>query len=230
MSVLNGRRAVLFDMDGVLVDSYEPHWRSWAESCAGRGLLITREHYAELFGQSFRAFADALSDRPLNEAELREWYAEKEGRYRQIVEADFPEMPGASELIRSLHAAGYAMGVASSGPRENVDSLLRLLPAAGLLSAAISADDVRRPKPDPEPFLACAARLGVAPAACVVIEDSIHGLTGARAAGMKSVGVTGTSPADELASYADLVVNSLRELSPAGLGGLLSGARAGEAA
>ncbi len=218
----NGRKAVLFDMDGVLVDSYEPHWVSWVESCAARGIAITPRQYDGLFGQSFRSFADALSTRPLSEAELGAWCHEKETRYRQAIEADFPAMAGASKLIRDLHAAGYAMGIASSGPRENVDCVLRLLPAAELFTATVSADDVRHAKPHPDVFLACATRLGVAPAACVVIEDSLHGLHAARAAGMQSVALVGTSQAEELADHADLVVDALRELTPAVMDALLA--------
>jgi len=121
-------------------------------------------------------------------------------------------MPGASDLLRDLHAAGYRLGVASAGPRANADCLLRRLSGAEFVSATVSADETRFTKPHPEPFLACARALGVAPGACVVVEDSVHGLKGAKAAGMGAVGLVGTSPAAALRAHADLVVNSLTEI------------------
>ncbi|MEK6754972.1 MAG: HAD family phosphatase [Bacteroidota bacterium] len=204
--------AVIFDMDGVLVDSYEPHYISWVDTCRTRGFPITREVFAGLFGRSFRAFAEALSTRPLTEIEIQEWYDEKEGRYREIIESDFPEIDGASDLIKTLHDAGFLVGVASSGPRGNVECLLKHLPFAEHIGATVSADEVTRTKPHPEPFLTCAAKLGVIPGNCAIVEDSVYGLQAGHAAGMATIALAGTSPETELAKQADLVVHSLREL------------------
>lgn len=204
--------AVIFDMDGVLVDSYEPHYISWADTCNIRGFPVTRENFARLFGRSFRAFAEALSTRPLTETEIQEWYEQKELRYREIIEQDFPEIDGAGDLIKSLHDSGFAIGVASSGPRGNVDCLLKHLTNAHCISATISADEVKFTKPHPDPFLRCASKLSVPPGNCTIIEDSIYGLQAGRTAGMATIALTGTSEEAELAKQADLVVHSLREL------------------
>ena len=199
-------------MDGVLVDSYEPHYISWADTCNIRGFPVTRENFARLFGRSFRAFADALSPRPLTETELLEWYDQKETRYREIIEKNFPEIDGAGDLIQNLHSAGFKIGVASSGPRGNVDCLLRHLTNSEYISATISADETTHTKPHPDPFLRCAAKLGVNPANCTIIEDSLYGLQAGRTAGMATIALIGTSSEKELAVYADLVVKSLRNL------------------
>ena len=206
--------AVIFDMDGVLVDSYEPHYISWADTCRIRDFPVTRENFARLFGRSFRAFAEALSTRPLTETEIQEWYEQKELRYREIIEQDFPEIDGAGELIKSLHDSGFAIGVASSGPRGNVDCLLKHLTNAHCISATISADEAKFTKPHPDPFLRCASKLGVQSGNCTIIEDSIYGLQAGRTAGMATVALTGTTTENELSKYADLVVNSLRQLQP----------------
>lgn len=208
------RHAVIFDMDGVLLDSYHAHWLSWVKSCADRGISITPEQYKGLFGRSFRAFADALSPRPLSDGDIHAWYDDKERQYREIITRDFPAMPGASDLIQALHAAGFLLGVGSSGPRGNVDCMLRHLPGAERFKATVSANETRNCKPHPEPFLTCAAALGVEPSCCVVIEDSTHGLKAARAAGMGAVGITGTCSEAELCAQADLVVTALSELTP----------------
>ena len=205
--------AVIFDMDGVLVDSYEPHYVSWADTCTIRGFPVTRDNFARLFGRSFREFAVALSPRPLSETEMQEWYDQKELRYREIIEQDFPEIDGAGDLIKNLHDAGFSIGVASSGPRGNVDCLLKHLTNARHISATISADETTHTKPHPAPFLRCAEKLGVKPGNCAIIEDSVYGLQAGRAAGMATIAITGTSPKQALAPYADLVIDSLRQLN-----------------
>jgi len=209
------KRGILFDMDGVLIDSYRAHWLSWVDTCGRRGIPITKDLYAMLFGRPFRGFVEALCDAPLSEEDFTTWYRDKELVYREIIESDFPEVPGASELIHALDAEGYRIGIATSGPRENVNCLLRLLPGAHLVKATVSADEVERNKPHPDVFLACARELGVPPEACVVIEDSIHGLAGARAAGMGTIALTGTCAAEQLHGQADLVVDCLTKLAPA---------------
>lgn len=215
--------AIIFDMDGVLVDSYRPHWRSWQATCATRSLPITEAAYAGLFGRSFRSFVEALCPRPLTEAEIQAWYDEKEELYRDIIERDFPAMDGATDLLGRLAAAGFALAIGSSGPRGNVDCLLRHLPGAAAFAATVSGDDCRHAKPDPEVFLLAARHLGVAPRDCAVIEDSLHGLEAARRAGMASIALTGTCTAEVLSPHADLVVTSLRDLTPPRITALIAG-------
>ena len=214
--------AAIFDMDGVLVDSYRPHWESWRITCAARGLPITEAVYAGLFGRSFRSFVEALCPRPLTEAEIQAWYDEKEELYRDIIERDFPAMDGASDLLAALRQAGFALAIGSSGPRGNVDCLLRHLPGADAFATTASGDDCRNAKPDPEVFLLAARRLGVPPRACVVIEDSLHGLEAARRAGMAAIALTGTCTVAELTPHADLVVTSLRDLTPPRIAALIA--------
>ena len=207
--------AVLFDMDGVLLDSYHAHWLSWRDSCVRRGIEITETQYAGLFGQSFRSFTEALHPAPLTAAQIAAWHAEKEGGYREIIRRDMPLMPGARDVIRQLDEAGFRLGIASSGPRENVDCLLEHLNGDGRIRASRSAGDVARCKPHPDVFLACAEALETPPRHCLVVEDSIHGLQGARAAGMATVALTGTATADALAPFADAVIDALTALTPA---------------
>jgi len=215
MKAKKDKFAVIFDMDGVLVDSYEPHYLSWVKTCKARGIPFSRRSFKKLFGRPFKFFAKTLSPGPLTETEIEEWYRDKETLYREIIESDFPEIDGAGDLIKDLHDAGIVIGVASSGPRENVEHLLRRLTHAKCVSAWVSAHETSRHKPHPEPFHKCAKKLGVSPARCIVIEDSIHGLQAGRSAGMATIALAGTSSAGQLADFADLVVTSLRQLNAA---------------
>ena len=126
-------------------------------------------------------------------------------------------MDGAGELLHTLHEAGFAMAIGSSGPAENIELARRCLSGCELIRATVNGMEVTHGKPDPEVFLTAARKLGVAPARCVVVEDAPAGLEAARRAGMAAVAITGTAPRAKLALRAHLVVDSLRELTPARL-------------
>jgi HAD superfamily hydrolase (TIGR01509 family) len=203
----------IFDMDGVLIDSLDAHWQSWDITCKSRNISLSRERYEQLFGSSFSHFAAFLAP-DMTPEERQLWYEDKEKTYRQAISQHFPEMPGASALIEKLKADGFRLGVASSGPRGNVNLLLEKLQAGHLIEASCSATEVEHGKPNPDVFLKCAALLGVHPNTCIVIEDSIPGLQAAKAAGMLSVALVGTRKHAELVGEADHVVEHLDHITP----------------
>ena len=137
----------------------------------------------------------------------------KEALYREIIARDFPVMAGAPELVRSLQVAGFKLALGSSGPPANVAVAIEGLGLGECFSVIVTGDEVTRGKPDPQVFLVAAEKLGVAPGNCAVIEDAPAGIEAASRAGMASVALTGTAPADRLAT-ADLVVRRLDELTP----------------
>ena len=132
-------------------------------------------------------------------------------------------MPGVGELLNSLAADGIAMAVGSSGPTENVALVVEKLGAGELLGALITANDVTRGKPNPQVFLLAAERLRIAPERCIVVEDAQAGVAAARAAGMYCVGIASTGRTREELADADLVIDSLGELTPEVFRGLANG-------
>lgn len=134
--------AVIFDMDGVLVDSKPAHFASWQASAAARGHRIDRARYDRLFGHGYRVFIRELAGEAIDEAAAVAWYHDKERRYRELVRTDPPVMPGAEDLIRALDLAGYALGIGSAGPRGNVDLVRTSLRVGDRFRACLSADDV----------------------------------------------------------------------------------------
>ena len=204
--------AVIFDIDGVLVDSYRAHFESWRRLAAERGLEVTEAMFAACFGRTSRDIIRGWWGDAVGDAEARALDERKEALYRDIVRADFPAMDGAVELIESLHAGGFKLAVGSSGPPANVDLVLAKLNRDGRFSAKVTGEDVTRGKPDPQVFLVAAKRLGVPPGSCAVVEDAKAGVAAANAAGMASIGLTGTTDRAGLA-HAKLVVASLRELT-----------------
>jgi beta-phosphoglucomutase len=205
--------AVIFDMDGVLVDSYAPHFESWRRLYGELGIEYSEAAFAADFGQTSRDILRRRLLGELTEARFREIDDRKESYYRDIIREHFPAMDGADELVQALAAGGFRMAVGSSGPPENVQLAIQKLPSGRLIAATVTGADVTRGKPDPQVFLMAAERLGVPPKSCAVIEDAIHGVEAAKRAGMTAIALTGTSTRAELTA-ADLVVDSLRELSP----------------
>jgi HAD superfamily hydrolase (TIGR01509 family) len=204
-------RAVIFDVDGVLVDSYDAHMRSWLLMGREHGLTITEEQFASTFGQTSREIIARFWGSDLSREDAEALDARKEAIYRDLIRERFPAMDGSVELIDALADAGFRLAVGSSGPPENVELTLDCLGRASRFNAVVTGRDVTRGKPDPQVFQIAAERLGLPPARCIVVEDAPVGITAARAAGMASVALVGTVAADRLGE-ADLVVRSLREL------------------
>ena len=207
-------KAVIFDMDGVLVDSYRAHYDSWRLLGETHGLTMTEAEFSATFGRTSADIIRNLWGNAVDEADIPAWDDEKEALYRDELRKDFPAMAGAPELIGALAAAGIKMAIGSSGPPENVQLVLDCLPGAEAVEATVTGQDVTRGKPDPEVFLIAAEKLGVAPGDCAVIEDAPAGVQAARRAGMTAIALTGTADRDTLAADAHIVVESLTELSP----------------
>lgn len=207
------RTAVIFDVDGVLIDSYQAHFKSWLQMFGEHGESFTEEQFRKTFGRTSRDIIAALHGNDLTIAEMDAWDDRKEALYREIIRQEFPANDGAGELLDALHSAGFQLAVGSSGPPENIALTLECLGRAPMFGAVVTRVDVTRGKPDPQVFQIAGERLGVTSEQCVVVEDAPAGIEAANRAGMASVALTGTATRGEL-SQARLVVDSLRELTP----------------
>ena len=207
------RWAVVFDLDGVLVDSYEPHRWSRDRLAVETGVHFTDADFVASFGQTSRDVIARHWHAAVGSDRNRQLDDRKEALYRERLRMAFPAVDGACELIDALRTLRVSLGVGSSAPPENVALTLELLGRRDAFAAVVTGRDVERGKPDPAIYDACSARLGVVPARCVVGEDAPVGVAAARAAGMRCVALVGTTDATALRD-ADLVVASLRQLSP----------------
>lgn len=210
---------VIFDMDGVLINSYRAHFEAWQKILPGLGLGMTESQFAPLFGRTNPDILLALFPAlPLERHPVID--KGKEALFREILLEDFPEMDGADELIAALDRAGAALAIGSSAPPENVQVTLDKLSVGEKFQATTNGSEITRGKPDPEVFVKTATKLNLPPSRCVVIEDAPVGVAAAKAAGCAAIALTGTAPRPKLAQ-ADLIVDSLRELTPEIIRGLL---------
>jgi len=195
-------KAILFDLDGVLVDSAECVERTWSEWSARRGVDL-RQVLEIAHGRRTIETLRAVAPHLATDAEVREL----EGRAATIVEG-LREIPGARELLRGLPADAWA--VVTSGTLAVADFRLRHL-GLPVPTVLITADDITRGKPDPEGYLQAAARLARESRDCVVIEDAPAGIEAAHAGGMRAIGIASTYPRDSL-NHADCVVGRLQDI------------------
>jgi beta-phosphoglucomutase len=203
-------RAVLWDLDGTLADSADRHWRAWRDALAARNRTLTYDQFRAAFGQRNASFLRAWLGDGLSDEDVARFGDEKEAEYRRQIEADGLEpLPGAVAWATRLHVDGWRQAVASSAPRANVETMLRVLGLAAAFDTIVGAEDVSEGKPAPDVFLTAARRLGVPADRCLVVEDAAVGVEAARRAGMRSIGVSRTERLD-----ADVAVASLDELDP----------------
>jgi beta-phosphoglucomutase len=216
--------AVIFDVDGVLVDSYRAHFRSWRDVAVEAGVEMTEAEFATTFGRRSRDIIRHFFGPTVTGPAVAEMDDRKEARFRELIADEFPAMDGAVELIRDLQSAGFRLALGSSGPPANVELVLARLGMPLAFSAVVTCVDVTRGKPDPQVFQVAAERLGADAARCAVIEDAPTGIAAAHAAGMTSIALlsTGRRESDFADTAPDLVVHSLRELSAARISGLLA--------
>jgi beta-phosphoglucomutase len=214
---------VIFDVDGVLVDSYQAHFEGWLRAGKTWGFTITEEQFARTFGRTSReVIVDTFRMTWLTDDQIKQLDEQKEAIYREIVAESFPAMDGASDLLDSLTAAGFKLAIGSSGPPPNVAVVIDQLQRRQLFGRIVTGADVVRGKPDPQVFQLGADGLGIPSRNCVVIEDAAAGIAAAHNAGMKAVGFVSTGRTAEELVEADRIVHSLRELSPENLAELIT--------
>jgi len=203
---MSAPRAVLWDMDGTLIDSQRFHWISWRDTMANEGIAITRGQFLSSFGQRDDSIIPAWLGPGAPPERVERIANAKEELYRQLIRKNgISPLPGVARWLRRLQGEGWLQAIASAAPRANIDAVLEALSATHIFQGIVSAEDVHRGKPDPEVYVAAAARIEVSPHRCVVVEDAAAGVEGAHRAGMHSIGVSRNGKQ----LPADIVVKSL---------------------
>jgi beta-phosphoglucomutase len=206
---------VIFDMDGVLVDSGPAHHQSWQQVARRHGINVTAERFQQTFGRPSRDIIRILWGENVSDDQIRRIDGQKEAAYRELIRDRVPLMPGCRELLERLRKAGFHLAVATSGPPENLDLVISDGLIANFFAAEVHGFEIAVGKPAPDCFLLAADRLQLPPASCVVIEDAPVGIQAALAAHMKPIALAGTHPPEVLKEAgAACVVHHLDEITP----------------
>jgi len=204
---------VIFDLDGVIVDTAKYHFIAWRETARKLDFDFTEEHNEQLKGVSRVKSLDLilnLAGKKITESEKEVYLVEKNEHYLSLISEMGKEeiLPGMAEFLDYLKSKGIPFSLGSAS--KNAKLILKSLDLLDLFDAIVDGNDVSKAKPDPEVFLIAADKISVAPEHCVVIEDAIAGVEAANAAGMMSIGIGDR----EHLSHADYVLSSTSELTP----------------
>jgi HAD superfamily hydrolase (TIGR01509 family) len=206
-------RALIFDFDGLILETEEPIYRSWKEVYEASGVALPFELWMKTVGSSNQAFHPQLYlEERLGVPLPQDVLDRRIARRVELVLAE-PLRPGVADLAKAARAAGMKVGVASSSSRDWVKGHLERLGIAELFDCLRARDDVEHVKPDPDLYLASLDCLGVAAAEAVAIEDSPNGLIAAKRAGLRCVAVPNRITAGLDLSQADLRLTSLAEMA-----------------
>lgn len=212
--------AVLWDMDGVIVDTYEGHFQAWRQCFAEVGQPYDEEMFRKTFGMNNRLILTTVFGRELDEEFIQRVSERKEMLFRKGIKGKVQALPGVKDWLEKFKKMGVKQAVASSAPQANIDALITELDIRDYFQAE-AAGATLKGKPDPAVFLLAASLLHVDPVDCLVIEDSIAGVEAAKRAGCRCLAVLTTNKAAELGK-ADLVIEDLTSFSQEALDNLFS--------
>jgi beta-phosphoglucomutase len=202
--------AIIWDLDGVLIDSADYHFRAWREIMRDECKRdFSMDEFKRTFGMRNLEMLRNVFGEGINLDQVDHLSNVKEARYRELVRTEgLTLLPGVESWLSGAQSAGWRQAVASSAPRANVDAVMDASHIHKYFDAMIAAEDVSRGKPDPEVYLQAANRLGIGPARCIVIEDAPAGVQGAHQGGMHCIGVLTSHPSLQ----ADIVAQTLADI------------------
>jgi beta-phosphoglucomutase len=207
-------QAILFDMDGVLIDSERLHMLADAETFVRHGLSVPEGAWAEIFGMKSEDGLRMMLERYGAGAEDLALFArEKRERYLELAKSELALVPNVRDFVTACRDRSLKTAVVTSGKSRHQIPILERFDMLDLFDTIVTGDEVVNGKPDPEPYLLAASRLGVDSRVCLVVEDANSGIRSAKAAGCLAVGITTILSKETLVSAgADLVVDGFHEL------------------
>lgn len=201
-------KAVIFDLDGVLIDTMPAHLKAEQLTLERFGITVDVEELREYTGQSVGHKFQRMIERYGSHHTAEDVLAEHFTSGYEYINANMTQILGAVDLVHTINGYDLPLAVASGSPMQHIDNVVSRLKVGSLFPVRVSADTIQPGKPDPAIFLEAARQLGVPPEYCLVIEDSENGVLAAKRAGMKCVGYQNPSSPHEDLSQADIVIES----------------------
>lgn len=210
-------RTVIFDMDGVLVDTEPLHHDAFFSHFAELGIQVSEEKYATFLGASTRNVYQQLKEKYNLPQDVEELMSRKRDFFGKTFDESttLELLPGVRDLVVALHEQGIPLALASSASKETISRVFKRFNLYPYFQHLVSGEDFEKSKPNPAIFLHAAELVGTPPAECVVIEDAANGVAAAKAAGMYCIGYQSEHSNGQDLSRADLIVSDLRELTAA---------------
>lgn len=206
-------KCAIFDLDGVVADTFKLHRQSWNEICARFGYSLGDDEFKKIvFGRRGEESAKILFNGKITDEEARNIGIEVDRIFRKIAVGELKAVDGVIEFIKTLKENNVKIALATSAPDENVELIFNELNLQGLFDVVVTSKDVKYGKPAPDIFILAGEKLGCRARECIVFEDSIVGLISAKNAGMFAIGVETTLDKDELINYADLSIKNFVEI------------------
>ncbi len=205
-------KAIIFDMDGVIIDSEPLHLELERELLEELGGKITPEEHQKFVGTTDYYMWSTFKNKFNIKNSIEEMIAIKKERFLQNIHK-INLVDNFEEFMLTVHKEGYLLGLASSNNRKTVDSIIKKFNLDKYFEFIISGEEVSKGKPNPEIFLTAANKMNVKPHECLVIEDATNGVKAAKSAGMKCIGLKNPNSGDQDLSQADLIVDNFSELT-----------------
>lgn len=204
-------KAVIFDMDGVLVETEPFHTRAVKEILEEAGIDISEDEILEYVGLAYPEKLKIIFSKKSTDRDIPELLKKIHQRYRDLIKGKVKLMEGALELIEKFSNNGFKIALVTASNDSQTSIVLSNTDMKKYFDIVVTSNDVKNKKPDPECYLLASKKLEIKPDQCLVIEDSVYGVTAAKKAGMKCIALTSTTDRNKLKD-ADLIVDSLNEI------------------
>ncbi len=209
LSTMNAK-AVLFDLDGTLIDNNSYHLKTWKIYLEKIGIDISEEVYRKnINGRTNKDALEYIYNKKMTDDEAMVYAMEKEALYRDIYTSEIKPVDGLIDLLEVLHNRNIPMAIATSGIQVNIDFMFEHIPIKHYFKEVVNSTHINKGKPDPEIYLKTASLLKIPPENCLVFEDAEVGVIAAHAAGMKVIAITTTQTKEEL-KQADLIIKDFK--------------------
>ncbi len=205
-------KAIIFDMDGIIVNTEHLHAKSHIDALAKHGIKLDEKTYYDFWTRKGKGTKEFVEENKF-EVSVDKIREEKRALYIELVRKELQVCDGAVDKVREL-SGRYKLALVTSSHRKETNPILEQTGSAGFLDAIVTGDDVEKRKPEPDGFIMASNKLGIKPVDIIVIEDAEKGLIAAKRAGMKCIIIPNACTIDNDFSSADLIIKSMRELTP----------------